>query len=104
MPNRKIRPVDVNLGQIKRIVKSMAASETEDTVYCGTTSGDLLAIGYQGQFKAIGPEKNKYSLGVTALTCLKNGDLLAGCGDGKVLLLAPQNFKPKKFAMFFSTF
>jgi hypothetical protein len=50
----------------------------------------------QGQFKSLGPEKNKFSLGVTALQCLKNGDILAGAGDGKLMLLAPGTFKPKK--------
>lgn len=73
------------------------SSETEDSFYCGTTSGDILQITYpNGQFKALGPEKNKFSLGVTALQCLKNGDLLAGAGDGKLYLLAPGTFKPKK--------
>lgn len=79
------------------ISKFLKVSEVEDVFYCGTTTGDILQIAYpQGQYKAIGPEKNKYSLGVNALQCLKNGDLLAGCGDGKVLLLAPQTFKAKK--------
>jgi hypothetical protein len=97
LPNRKIRPLDVNLGQTKRIVKSISVSEVEDVFYCGTTTGDILQIGYpNGSFKAIGPEKNKFSLGVTTVQCLKNGDLLAGSGDGKVMLLAPLTFKPKK--------
>ena len=97
LPNRKIRPLDVNLGQTKRIVKSIAVAETEDTFYCGTTSGDILQISYpNGSFRAIGPEKNKFSLGVTAIKCLKNGDILAGTGDGKVVLLAPGTFKTKK--------
>jgi hypothetical protein len=97
LPNRKIRPLDVNLGQTKRIVKSISVSEIEDVFFCGTTTGDILEIAYpSGSFKAIGPEKNKYSLGVNALQCLNNGDILAGAGDGKVMLLAPPTFKPKK--------
>lgn len=97
LPNRKIRPLDVNLGQIKRIIKCIGVSETEDYFYCGTTTGDILQIAYpSGLFKAIGPEKNKFSLGVTALQCLKTGDILAGAGDGKVYTLAPNTFKPKK--------
>ncbi len=120
MPNRKIRPTDVNLGQTKRIIKTISVinhnfelikysrknqfifvtiktSETEDCFYCGTTTGDVMQITYpQGQFKSLGPEKSKFSLGVTALQCLKNGDILAGAGDGKLMLLAPGTFKPKK--------
>lgn len=95
--NRKIRATDANLGQIKRIVKSITVSETENVFYCGTTSGDILQIGYpSGSFMAIGPEKNKYSLGINTLQWLKNGDLLAGAGDGKVHVLAPSTFKAKK--------
>jgi hypothetical protein len=45
---------------------------------------------------AIGPEKNKYSLGINTLQWLKNGDLLAGAGDGNVYVLAPTSFKAKK--------
>ena len=76
----------------------MTCSETEDVFYCGTTSGDILTIGYPGgSFKAIGPEKNKYSLGINAIQWLKSGDILAGSGDGKVYLLTPNTFKPKKF-------
>ena len=101
LPNRKIRPTDVNLGQTKRIVKSMTCRETEDVFYCGTTSGDILTIGYPGgSFKAIGPEKNKYSLGINAIQWLKSGDILAGSGDGKVYLLTPNTFKPKKFVTY----
>lgn len=99
LANRKIRPLDVNLGQTKRIVKSISVSEIDDTFYCGTTSGDILQITHpQGQFKSIGPEKNKFSLGVTAIQCLRNGDILAGTGEGKLYLLAPGTFKPKKVA------
>lgn len=72
-------------------------SETDDTFYCGTTSGDIMQIGSSNaQFRAIGPEKNKISLGVSSIQCLKNGDLLVGCGDGRLLLLALPTFKIKK--------
>lgn len=97
LPNRKIRPIDVNLGQTKRIVKCISVSEVDSTFYCGTTSGDLLQITYpNGLFKSIGPEKNKYSLGISSLQSLKTGDLLCGTGDGKLLLLDTKTFKPKK--------
>ena len=76
-------------------------SETEDVIYCGTTSGDILKISYPGgSFRSIGPEKNKYSLGVSSLQCLKNGDILAGSGDGKIMLLDPIDFKIKKSEFF----
>ncbi len=75
----------------------MTCSESEDVFYCGTTSGDILTIGYPtGAFKAIGPEKNKFSLGINSLQWLKNGDILAGSGAGNIYLLAPNTFKTKK--------
>jgi cilia- and flagella-associated protein 52 len=100
LPNRKIRAFDVNLGQTKRIVKCICASESENVFYCGTTSGDILEISYpMGTFKSIGPEKNKFSLGVTSLRSLKNGDLIVGSGDGRIVLLDPANkFKTKMSA------
>ena len=35
---------------------------------------------------AIGPEKNKYSLGINTLQWLKNGDLLAGAGENQPII------------------
>jgi WD40 repeat protein len=96
LPNRKIRPLDVNLGQTKRVTKSIVVGT--DSFFCGTTTGDILEIAFSGVFKCIGPEKNKYSLGVTALQRLKTGDLLAGSGDGKIMLLDARTLKPKKTA------
>ena len=82
---------------MKRIFKSITVSEVDNTFYCGSTTGDIVQIGYpEGSFKAIGPEKNKYSLGVNTLQSLKTGDLLAGSGDGKLMLLSPNTFKTKK--------
>lgn len=37
-----------------------------------------------GLFKRAGPPKKRFSLGVTALARLKNGDLLVGTGDGQI--------------------
>lgn len=52
------------------------------------------------QFRSIGPEKNKFSLGVSSIQCLKNGDLLVGCGDGRLLLLNLPSYKIKKYLEF----
>jgi hypothetical protein len=98
VPNRKIRPLDVMLGQTKRIIKSLSVSEVDDYFFCGTTTGDILQIAYpSGLFKAIGPEKNKFSMGITSIQCLKTGEILVGSGDGKVSLVTPGTFKTKKY-------
>lgn len=45
--NRKIRPTDVNMGQVKRIVKCIEMLEDDKFFYCGTTTGDIIAINTQ---------------------------------------------------------
>lgn len=63
--NRKIRPTDTNLGQLKRVVKclqvsgcntmnlvnchllsvdSLQVADDDEFVFCGTTSGDILQV------------------------------------------------------------
>jgi hypothetical protein len=66
-------------------------------LYCGTTSGDILMIYIPAaQFKSIGPEKKKYSMGITAMQALVNGDILIGTGEGKVHLTEKETFKSLK--------
>jgi hypothetical protein len=40
-----------------------------------------------------GPQKSKFSLGVSSLVLLKTGDILVGTGDGVVALLKGEDFK-----------
>jgi WD40 repeat protein len=42
--NRKIRPTDANLGQLKRVVKCLQVDNEDQFVFCGTTSGDVLQV------------------------------------------------------------
>ncbi|XP_043924725.1 cilia- and flagella-associated protein 52 [Protopterus annectens] len=97
IPNRKIRPTDCQLGQVKRIVKCIAVSEDDSFFYCGTTTGDILKVNLKSKLlSSYGPQKEKYSLGVTALQILKTGDLLVGSGDGIVSLCKESNYKAIK--------
>ncbi|CAF0892575.1 unnamed protein product [Didymodactylos carnosus] len=90
--NRKIRPTDINTGTVKRI-----ASLDGTHLYCGTTTGDVLMIYIPAaQFKAIGPEKKKYSMGITAMQALVNGDVLLGTGEGKIHIAEQGTFKSTK--------
>lgn len=43
---RKITPTDCNLGQLKRIVNCIEVSDDDQYMYCGTTSGDVIQVGY----------------------------------------------------------
>lgn len=56
--------------------------------YCGTTTGDILGINMQSRlFQFIGPEKDRFSLGVTALVMMPTGEFIVGGGDGTVVLV-----------------
>ncbi len=67
-------------------------------LYCGTTTGDILMIYVPAtQFKTIGPEKKKYSMGITAMQALINGDVLIGTGEGKIHMTEKETFKPLKY-------
>ncbi|CAF1420627.1 unnamed protein product [Rotaria sp. Silwood1] len=95
--NRKIRPTDINTGIVKRIVKCMTVSLDGVFLYCGTTTGDILMIYIPAtQFKSIGPEKKKYSMGITSMQALINGDVLIGTGEGKVHITEKETFKSLK--------
>ncbi|XP_022080542.1 cilia- and flagella-associated protein 52-like [Acanthaster planci] len=95
--NRKIRPVDCNMGQLKRYVKCIEVSEDDEFFYCGTTSGDVLQINIRNTLlSSHGPEKDKYSQGVTSLALLWTGEILLGAGDGTVAVIKKEKFKKMK--------
>ncbi|XP_033117800.1 cilia- and flagella-associated protein 52-like [Anneissia japonica] len=95
--NRKIRPTDCTMGQLKRVVRSIEVSEDDKFFYCGTTSGDVLQVSVDKQlFRHYGPAKNKYSLGITALALVKTGEILVGAGDGTVALIKGEKFQKVK--------
>ena len=57
--------------------------KTSDFFYCGTTTGDILAINMESKrFQYKTPEKCNFQRGVTALVRLPNGNFLVGSGCG----------------------
>ena len=73
----------------------------DKTFYCGTTTGDVLAINMNftdntHNFKCLGPEKNKFSLGVTAVAVLKNNEIIIGTGDGTTAVINGNDQKLRK--------
>ena len=44
-PNNKLRPHDVQLGQLQRVFKSLTVDYEDKYVYCGTSTGDILQVG-----------------------------------------------------------
>uniref|UniRef100_F7ASK1 Cilia- and flagella-associated protein 52 n=2 Tax=Ciona intestinalis TaxID=7719 RepID=F7ASK1_CIOIN len=88
LQNRKIRPLECNMGQLKRIVKCVEVDENDHYFYCGTTSGDILKMNMKTKLVAnYGPAKGKFSRGIADIKILKTGDLLVGAGDGTVALV-----------------
>ncbi|KAK3091565.1 hypothetical protein FSP39_020840 [Pinctada imbricata] len=88
--DRKIRATDVTMGQLKRVVKciQMADNFSEPFFFCGTTTGDIIGVNMNTKFfQFLGPEKEKFSLGVETLALIKSGQLLVGAGDGEVALV-----------------
>jgi len=96
-PNRKIRPTDVKLGQLKRVVTSIVIDNGDKHMYCGTLSGDVLKVAIGPKlFQASGPKKKPFSRGVRSLLLTKEGDLVVGGGDGTVALMNKSSLKVKR--------
>jgi len=94
--NRKIRPVECQLAQIKRCINCVEISPDDTYFYCGTTSGDILKINMQTcKLIVCGPEKkeDKFTRGVTAIKGLTNGNLIVANGAGSVALVKSTNAK-----------
>ncbi|CAH8436622.1 unnamed protein product [Dicrocoelium dendriticum] len=85
LENRKIRPTDCSLGQIKRTVLCVKVHPDDNLFFCGTTTGDILGINmHTALLQLVYPEKSKYSLGITTITMMPNSAILLGAGDGSV--------------------
>ncbi|XP_023385618.1 cilia- and flagella-associated protein 52 [Pteropus vampyrus] len=95
--NRKIRPTECQTGQMKRIVLCITMASDDCFFYLGTTSGDILKMNPRTKLLAdSGPVKEKFSLGVSAIKCLKMVGLLVGSGAGLLIFCKSPSYKPIK--------
>lgn len=91
--NRKIRPTDCNLGQLKRAINCMMIDQNDEFVYCGTSTGDVLQVSLENKlFKMLGPPV-RLSKGINAVTESPSGDIIVGSGDGTVAGLSRTNLR-----------
>ncbi|KAG5500438.1 hypothetical protein JKF63_03531 [Porcisia hertigi] len=92
LENHKMNPVDINMGNMRRSVQTIAIEKTDKYVYCGTTSGDVICAQLQQSnvFKMQGPRK-KLSGGITSTILTTTGDVLVGSGAGELQLLSKIN-------------
>ncbi|KAM9296141.1 cilia- and flagella-associated protein 52 [Gastrophryne carolinensis] len=97
LANRKMRPTECQLGQLKRVVTCLAVAEDDSCFYCGTSTGDILKMNSKTRLlSSCAPQKERFSQGVTSLSLLKTGDFLIGSGDGKLSLCKAPNYKAVK--------
>ncbi|XP_067164288.1 cilia- and flagella-associated protein 52 [Apteryx mantelli] len=97
LKNRKIRPTECQTGQLKRVITCVKMADDDSYFYVGTSSGDVLKLNTNNKLMSdYGPQKEKFSMGVTALLLLKTGDLIVGTGGGIVALCKGSNYKVMK--------
>jgi len=95
LPNKKLRPTQAKLGQIKRVTTNVLLSHDDSTVYCGTQTGDLLEVTLQRALFQKSSPKTPLPQGITCSALLPDGDLLIGTGEGTIARLAAGTLKIK---------
>lgn len=84
--DRKVRPIDVQVGQTRRCFTCLVVADDDATVFAGTESGDVVAVGIREKLiKSIGPKK-RIPRQITAAALDFNGNLLVGSGDALTVL------------------
>lgn len=93
LANRKIRPADCHLGQLRRVISHISIDADDEFMYCSTRTGDLLKVSLGPKlFKASGP-KAPFQNGISCSLVTRNGNFIVGAGDGTVALILAKNFK-----------
>ena len=85
---RKLSYVDCQLGQLKRLIADVAIAADDATMYCATTTGDVLTVDVKAAlYKGAQPAKLLVQGATAVITHRQSGALIVGTGDGSVLLL-----------------
>ena len=94
---KKLIPVDVNFGNLKRQIQCMCIDPLDKFAYFGTKSGDILEIDLNcAIYKRIGPLKKLFPQGVTTIKMLPNSDLIVGTAEGVLAKIGFSDFKVKR--------
>lgn len=95
--SRKLTPIDVNLGSLKRHINAIEIDENDEFLYAGTHSGDLLKVNIQHKvYKLAGPTKKPFSQGVQAVARTRKGNLVVGSGSGTIAILHKDTLRVMK--------
>ena len=96
---KKLNPIDVNFGNIKRQILCICIHPLDKFAYFGTKSGDILEIDLENAiYKRIGPMKRLFPQGVNTIKMLPNSDLLVGTAEGLLAKINYSDFRVKKEA------
>jgi len=93
----KLVHTKVALGSVKRVISCLACDESDQFVYAGTTSGDVLKVSLSAA-KFRSASKAKFAKGVRCLTTYSTDRatrIIVGAGDGTLVLVADP-FAPRK--------
>ncbi|KAL1525886.1 hypothetical protein AB1Y20_020714 [Prymnesium parvum] len=91
---RKVRPMDIDTMKEIRTYTCIAVSDDDTTLYCGTTSGDILAISTSRKIMINSGPKKRFDMGVQALKLIGN-EVLVGSAFGDVATLEASTLKRK---------
>merc|ERR1719272_2153928 len=95
LANKKIRPTNVNTGQLKRVCSNVLLSQDDAFAYVGTATGDMLEISLdKALFKRSVPKKC-FEMGVTCSAMLPNGDVIIGTGNGTIAKMTAGSMRLK---------
>lgn len=90
---QKMARTPVVVRGLKRVIKCMVITPDDQTLYCGTTTGDVVAIVVDNAvLRAVGPKRVQFELGVISIAIDGNGDLLVGDGSGQIALVKPTSW------------
>lgn len=89
---RKVRPIDCQLGQTRRCFTCLVVSDDDKHVYAATETGDVLEVSISERLlRRIGP-KQRIARQITAAALDFNGNLVLGSGDA-LTVITPDEFK-----------
>lgn len=84
---RKLRPTDVNIGQLRRVFTCCTIDDDDSHMYAGTVTGDVLQVNLvRCLMKNVGP-KQRFSRSVMAILQTPSGHLVVGAGDGALAVV-----------------